>query len=224
MRSRIAALVLALTTLASVAAAQQPPRLPPVRTTDSIVNALTVQNERSVPVTVYLETGQFDRRLGVVPAMQTAMLPLPAWAVQGRARVQLFAHPAGEAADLATRVFTLNPPGRIAMVIPPRGQMPPLPGDTMTGVIPPEAMDDATLTVDNPRDRAVTVFADPGAFPVRLGRVPPRSRVTLRFPQAAVLPGRSVRIFVAPDGGADLQSQLRQVKPGEHLGLRVPPA
>ena len=228
MRPRIAALVIGLGTLVRASGAQQPPqqppRLPPVRTTDSSVNALTVQNERKVPVTIYVDYGPFDRRLGVVPPFNTVTLPLPAWAVQGRTRVQLFAHPEGEADDLATRAFTLSPPGRIAMVIPARGTMPPpLPGDTMTAVLTPEELAEATLTVDNPRATAVTIFADPGPYAVRLGRVPARSRATLRFPQSVVLPDRSVRIFVDPDGGADLGSQLLHIRKGEHLGLRVPP-
>ena len=225
MRPRIAALVIGLATLARVSAAQQPPRLPPVRTTDSSVNALTVQNERKVPVTIYVDYGRFDRRLGVVPPFNTVTLPIPAWAVQGRTRIQLFAHPEGEADDLASRAFTLAPPGRLAMVIPARGTTPPpLPGDTMMAVLPPEALSEATLTVDNPRKTAVTVFADAGMYAVRLGRVPARTRMTLRFPESVVLPDRSVRVFVDPDGGADLGSQLLHIKPGQHLGLRVPPA
>lgn len=224
MRPRLTVLVIGLGALVRVSAAQQPPRLPPVRTTDSSVNALTVQNERKVPVTIYVDYGRFDRRLGVVPPFNTVTLPIPAWAVQGRTRVQLFAHPEGETDDLASRAFTLAPPGRLAMVIPARGTMPaPLPGDTMTAVLPPEALSDATLTVDNPRATAVTVFADAGNYAVRLGRVPARTRATLRFPRSVVLPDQSVRVFVDPDGGSDLGSQLLHIRAGQHLGLRVPP-
>ncbi|AHG92595.1 hypothetical protein J421_5060 (plasmid) [Gemmatirosa kalamazoonensis] len=93
----------------------------------------------------------------------------------------------------------------------------------MVAVIPPDALFEATLTVDNPRGVPVTVFAEPGTYDVRLGQVPACSRLTLRFPQSVVLPNSSLRVFVHPEGGPDLSSQLLKVAPGEHLALRVPP-
>ena len=221
MKTQIGILVLGLATLASAAPAQVQKRLAPTLT-DTSANTVTVQNDRDVPVTVYMEYGQFDRRLGFVPAFQTATLPLPAWAVQGRESIQLFAHPEGEAEDLATQEFSLQPPGRLGMIVPPRGGFPSTPSGTMTAVIPPEELADATLTVDNPRAMAVTVFAEQGPFDVRLGQVPAHSRATLRFPKSVVLPDESIEIFVHPERGFDLSSDMLQVRRGEHLGLRVP--
>ena len=224
MRPLMAFAVLGVGLAARLAPAQvpQPQPLPPAVTTDTAVNTLTVQNQRRVPVSIYLEHGRFDRRLGIVGAQETRTLPLPAWAVDGRAAIQLVVHPAGEVADLASPVFALRPPARLGLVVPPWGELPPMPGDTMSAVIPPEALAEATLTVDNPRAHAVTVFAKQGRFDVRLGRVAPRSRATLRFPETVVLPTRSLRIFVHPDGGVDLESQLMTIRQGEHLALRVP--
>jgi hypothetical protein len=96
------------------------------------------------------------------------------------------------------------------------------PADTMTAVIPPEELADATLTVDNPRSKPVTVLAEEGEFDVRLGVVPARSSVTLRLPKSVVAPDQTINVFVHPEGGFDLSSQELHVRPGEHLGLRVP--
>ena len=222
MKTPIAAVVLALATLATVGSAQRPKQRLTAATTDTSANAVTVQNDRKVPVTVYMEYGTFDRRLGTVPAFQMATLPLPAWAVEGRERIQLFVHPEGEVEDLGTQELWLRPPGRLGMIVPPRGGMPWAPRDTMMEVIPPEELADATLTVDNPRAEPVTVFADQGPFDVRLGQVPAHSRVTLRFPKSVVAPDESIQIFVHPEGGFDLASETLQVQPAQHLGLRVP--
>lgn len=222
MRSRMVVLALGVGTLAGALPAQvpQPQRLPPTVTVDTL-NAVTVQNNRGVPVTVYLEHGPFDRRLGVVQPFDMKALSLPGWAVRGRLRVQLFVHPEGEANDLSTQVFSLEPPARIAMVVPPRGGMP-TPPDTMTEMIPPEEMANATLTVDNARDRRVIVYARQGRFDVRLGEVAAKGRATLRFPKAVLLPSDEIVLFVHPEGGFDLSSQTLRVKKGEHIGLRVP--
>ena len=110
------------------------------------------------------------------------------------------------------------------MVVPRSGDMRlPPPRDTMTAVIPPEDLADATLTVDNPRSEPVTVLAEQdGSIDVRLGEVPAHARATLRFPKSVVLPDGSIRVFVHPEGGSDLASETLQVRQGEHLGLRVP--
>ena len=181
-----------------------------------------VQNERDVPVTVYVQYGLFDRRLGEVAAGQSATLAVPEWATRDRATLRLLVYAAGDAADLGSKAFVVQSPGRLALVIPARGWTPPAPEDTMTAVLATEEVEATTITVENPRDRAVTVYAEHGQFDVRLGRVPAGGRATLKMPKAVVGRDRSVRIFVHPDGGTDLASSLLRVKRGEHLGLRVP--
>ena len=81
---------------------------------------------------------------------------------------------------------------------------------------------EATLTVDNPRDVAVTVFMRRGPFDTRIGRVVSHDKATLRFPKSAVGFDDSIVIFVQPDGGRDLASQTLKVKRGQHLGIQVP--
>lgn len=207
--------------VAQVASAQVTQQLPP-RVTIDTQSVLMVRNQRKVPVTVYLDYGPFDRRLGVVKSLGIDTLRLPEYATRGRFQVRLFVHPDGEVADLATQSLTLTTPARLLLVIPEWGKMPPAPEDTMTEVLPPEVLDDATLTVDNPQAKAVTIFASHPPFDVRLGRIDAGGRATLRFPKSVVGPGRSVSIIIHPDGGHDLASQVMVVKPGEHLGLRVP--
>jgi len=188
-------------------------------------NSVTVQNDRKVPVEVFMDYGEFDRRLGTVGAMQTATLPLPTWATEGHESIRLFAHPEGEADDLESRWFSLKPPARLALMIPPFGAAVATPKHEMKAVIPPEELADATLTVDNPRAEPVTIYAEREDMnmEVRLGQVPAHGRATLEFPKSVVYPDRSIQIVVHPEKGFDLESQTMQLKAGQHLGLRVPP-
>ena len=214
------ALAISFAATAKVAGAQVPPRLPPSVTTET-PTALTVQNNRQAAVTVYLAYGQFDRRLGVVPGLDTKTLSLPEWVLNGRT-VHLFVHPDGEPLDLATHTFSVKPPGRIGLIVPATGGMRSAVRDSMMEPIPEEELANATLTVENQRDKAVTVFAQQRNFDVRLGQVPAGGKATLRFPKSIVLPSGDVTIFVHPDGELDLASETLHVTPGAHLGVRVP--
>jgi hypothetical protein len=98
MKTLMVPLLLGLSTL-GVAPAPMAQR-PPASVTGSRDNSVTVQNNRPVPVTVYMEYGAFDRRLGIVAPQQTATLALPAWAVNQS--IRLFVHPEGEVDDLAS--------------------------------------------------------------------------------------------------------------------------
>jgi hypothetical protein len=180
-----------------------------------------VINERAARVTVYLRTGTFDRRLAVVPARETLMLPVPDWAVAGRSNVRLVLTPEGDV-DIGMRTFVVQSGNRMTITVPAHGSLPPEPADTMMAALTPEELEETTITVENPRNRAVTVFAEQGRYDVRLGRVPAGERATLRFPKYVVDRDRSLRIFVSPDGGTDMNTALMRLKKGEHLSLRVP--
>lgn len=223
MKALVLVVSLGMMAVPEVMSAQIPQQLPPAVITDTATNSVTVQNNRQVPVTIYLKSGTFDRRLGVVPPLELRTLPLPAWAAIGFSTVRLVAHPEDEVEDLGTEEFKLRPPGRIGMIVKTRQEVvAPAPKDTLMEILPPEELANATLTVDNPRSVPVTVFAASGLFDVRLGQVPPKQRVTLRFPKSVVSPFRSIQVFVRPQGGADLTSEELKVKEGDHLGLRVP--
>ena len=182
------------------------------------VATVEVQNNRKVPVTVYLEYGVFDRRIGEVPPMQTATLPIPKFA-PNQASVQLFVHPEGER-DLETQNLSVKPGEKLAMIVPATGTM--MPSDTMLQTLTSEELSETTLTVDNPRAQAVTVFVEQGTFDVRLGQVPAHSRETLPIPKSALNMGSSVEIFIHPEGGRDLAGEIVDLHRGAHLGLRVP--
>ena len=217
MRSLRIATLLALCATALPLAAQQGARGVTYR--DSAV--VDVQNQRAVPVTIFLRTGRFDRRIAIVPAHTTRMVLLPAVVLEGRENVALVVHPEGEP-DLGTRMFIVRSGDRLSLEIPALGKLPPTPGDTMSAPLTPEELATATLTVDNPHDRPVTVYVERGLYDVRLGQVPARERATLPLPKSVVGKDRALRIFVHPEGGQDLSSSLLRVKKGEHLGLKVP--
>ena len=219
MRSPAIAVLFALCAIAPPLAAQSGGNAPAVARADSVY--VDVQNERAVPVTVYLKSGRFDRRLAQVPARATRTLTLPAWVLSGRNDVALLVHAEGES-DLGFRTYVVRSGDRLSLQIPATGMMPAAPDDAMTAPLTPEELEATTITVDNPHDRAVTVYAEHGMYDVRLGIVPPRERATLRFPKAVVGRDRAVRIFVHPEGGTDLATSLLRVKKGEHLGLKVP--
>ena len=179
-----------------------------------------VQNNRTVPVTVDLEYGAFDHRIGVVPPMQTESLSLPGW-IPGQDDVRLFVHPE-DGRDLETPSLTLRPGMTLALLVPARGPVPAEPAETMTERLTTEELSHTTLTVDNPRSQAVTVYADQGPFDVRLGTVAAHTRETLKLPDSALYAAPDLQIVVHPEGGWDLASETLTVRRGEHLGLRVP--
>lgn len=200
--------------------AQNPQKLPPVKTVDT-ANVVTVQNARKTPVALFIEWGRFDRRLGVVPALGMSTISLPAWATTGQKSIRLFVHVEGEERDLATEKFDLPRRAHIGLVVPPEGGMPE-PPDTMMQVIPPEQLSDATVTVENPRGTPVTIYARTQGFDVKLGEVPAKGRVTLSFPRSIIRVDRTVMLFVHLPNGVELASETLQVGKGQHLGLRVP--
>ena len=181
-----------------------------------------VQNERNVPVTVFIKAGPFDRRLAVVPARQTRQVALPDWATKDQRAVKLVIHAEGDVEDVGTRIYSVRSAGHLSVIVPAKGRMPVLPEDTMSAVLSREELAGTTITVENPRNRAVTVYAEHHPFDYRLGRVAPGGKATFQLPRATVGPDRAVKIFLHPDGGTDLASEKLYVKKGEHLGLRVP--
>jgi hypothetical protein len=124
--------------------------------------------------------------------------------------------------DFQTQYLRIPKAAQLTLTVPARAEMV-APNDTMMPIIAPEELDEATLTVDNPRDVAVSVFAQQGPFYVKLGRVHAKGRETLRFPRAVLSSTRQINLVVHPEGGKDLATETRTVVCGQHLGLRVPP-
>lgn len=181
-----------------------------------------VQNDRNVPVTIYVEHGDFDIRLGVVKPMQMANLRIPSWLEREGEDLQVYAHPEG-GMDLATQHFTWRSGARLGVLVPANGtDLASLPAAaSMSAVIPPKELNATTLTVDNQRAESVVMFVEQGDFDIRLGTVAAHSTATLRIPDWIVNEHDSVEIFAHPERGFDLSSQHLDLRPKEHLGLRV---
>lgn len=180
---------------------------------------ITVNNTRDVPAVVYLQRDVMETRLGTVPAHGTTTLNLPSYLPRGE-EIRVFVHPEG-GIDLSTGEEPLRVGETLNIVVPTNN----------TGYVrelPPEAIpnpgeEGTTVTVDNLRDAQVTVFLESGDFDYRIGTVPATEERTLHIPTPLVEQQGSVEIFVHPEGGFDLASELFQIKPGAHLFVRVPP-
>jgi hypothetical protein len=189
-------------------------------THDGTLATVQVQNDRTVPVTVFVDRGEFDVRLGTVAALQTATLGIPKWLATENSDVRIYLHPEG-AFDLETQTFAVHPGTQIGLVVPlgNRTLASNITPEPMVAVLPDGDADATTITVENPRDVPVTIYLERGDFDTRLGTVAAGGTATLRLPPTG---GQAVEIFVHPEGGLDLCSSSFPVKHGEHLGLKVP--
>lgn len=186
------------------------------------VSTIEVQNNRNVPVTVFLERGDFDVRIGTVGPLQTADLPIEAWMI-GDGGVQLFVHPEGEM-DLESQIFDVRHGDRLALLVPrsDNGFVPQEPRERMTTELAPDDATATTITVRNERPAPVVIYIDHGDFDTRVGTVPARTTATLKVPDWVVLEGEDLAVSVHQEGGTDLASQNLRIRLHEHMGLTVP--
>ncbi|MEZ4417043.1 MAG: hypothetical protein R3E10_14925 [Gemmatimonadota bacterium] len=178
---------------------------------------VTVQNDFPDAVTVFLDWGHFDRRLGVVDGHATRTMQLPSWIVGDRSVVRLFVvRKNGE--ELASQDLEIERGHPLGLIVPT-----PEPAKAVEyKVLPPEELSETTLTVTNERAVDVVVYAEEhDEFDVRLGTVPAHSTKTLEFPTSAVRPDESVMVVVHPLRGLDLESYPLQIRRGEHLALTL---
>lgn len=214
------ALVFALAATVSPGTGQRQATERPVK--HDSVSTIEVQNNRNVPVTVFLERGDFDVRVGTVGPLRTANLPLEAWMIQHDA-VQLFVHPEGQM-DLESQVFNVRNGDRIGLIVPrsSNGFIPQPRPARMTAELPPGDESATTLTVQNERPTPVVIYVDAGDYDIRLGTVPAKATATLKVPEWLVLEDEDLAVIVHPEHGWDLESRNLKVRLHEHLGLRVP--
>jgi len=179
---------------------------------------VTVDNTRSVPVIVYLEHGDFDIRIGTVPAHSKDVLQLPP-VVAGNESIKFVVHPEG-ARDLLSPDLFVKQGGNVDLYVPTNdvGFVPQPPPE----VIPNPGDNTTTLTVDNPRNQEVVVFIEEGDFDTRIGTVPAKSESTLFLKGLLTRQEQAVRIFVHLENGTDLASHDFELKPEAHLFLKVP--
>jgi len=203
--------------LASLAALVPPAHVSAQMSKDETAT-VTVDNTRPVPVVVYMDRGPFDTRLGTVAPHTKATLQLPRYLAEGET-VQVFVHPEG-GEDLASQDVTVNKGQNIDVLVPTNdaGYVPPPPPEK----IPNPGPGITTVTVQNARNEAVTVFLEQGEFDTRIGTVAPNKEKTLTIPAFLTRDRPSVEIFVHPEGGLDLASQTFDLKPDAHLLVKVP--
>jgi hypothetical protein len=202
-------LVLAVLAVSCPAAAQDENTFP---------TTVTVYNHRPVPVVVYLDQGEFDTRLGTVPAESTEILDLPKY-LEENASVDVVVHPE-RGRDLSAGPITLELGKKLEVLVPTNdnGYIAHPPPETT----PNPSEGTTSVTVENPRDQQVTVFLEQGLFDVRVGVVPAHQEETLLIPPSLIASGKHVEIFLHPEGGRDLVNHIFELKPGGHLLIEVP--
>jgi len=82
---------------------------------------VTVQNNRAVPVTVFVERGDFDTRIGTVPPNQELTLLVPEWLAREKPSAEIFVHPEGEV-DLESWILDLSPGAHLFVKVPVNGR------------------------------------------------------------------------------------------------------
>ncbi len=188
------------------------------QTTKSKTGTVTVDNARAVPVVVYLERGEFDMRLGTVPAHTRQALDLPRYAAE-EGSVRIFVHPEG-GFDLATQDLTLSLGGNVDIYVPTNevGYLPPPPPE----MIPDPGAGTTTVTVKNNRAEPVTLFLERGEFDMRIGVTPANQERTFELPEWLAMERASVELFVHPERGHDMGSEHFELTKGAHLLVKVP--
>ena len=181
--------------------------------------SLTLQNDRTVPVTVYLEQGSFDQRLGTVPGDAIATLPLPKEIVWDGSAVQVYVHPK-DGFGLATRDFTVRPGVHVAVLVPPSGGLAPTPAEPVMRD-PDPASRATSLTVRNDGGGQVEVFGEHGMFDAGLGTVAPHSTATLLIP-GWLINREGVVLDADARNGMDFHTRPMWILRGHHLGMIVP--
>lgn len=207
MKAWIAVLGTAATLGVAPLAAQEAPAGP----------AVIVQNDFSDPVTVFLDRGIFDRRLGVVDGLTTRTLSIPPSLVDDGGGVRLFVvRKGGE--ELESHDFQVERGHTLGLIVPtPKWE----PAEEYA-VLPADERSETTLSVVNDRADDAVVYADEGGpVEVRLGIARAHDTTTFVLPRSAIQDDRSVRVLVEPHHGFDLESYPLEIRNGEHLGLRL---
>lgn len=216
MNTAFRGLILAGSTFALAALAGPGPALaagPPPRAPSTV----TVQNNRPVPVRVYLERGEFDIPLGTVNADQEGVLPLPRY-VERDETIRFIVQPT-RGMDLASQDVTLPARGTLAIFVPRNdvGYRP-----RARDVIPNPGPGTTTLTVRNPRDEDVEVIVEKEDVDQALGTVPPDASRTFELPSWLTAEPSEVQIFLHPRTGLDFSTSFVTLRPEAHLEVKVP--
>ena len=186
---------------------------PPVRHAPTV----TIQNNRSVPVTVFVERGNFDTPIGTVDADRETVLSVPRY-LANDGDVRIVIHPK-RGLDLESPYLRLPMTGTLPILVPLNDTgWQPQPHD----VIPAPAPGSTTLTVENSRDQPVDIYVQRGEFDTHLGQVEPLHFRTFDLPPSLAREEADVQVFVRPKSGFEMSSQFFLLKPHAHLEVKVP--
>lgn len=199
---------------------QQPPtRLPAAKITGDAMKAITVQNDRHTAVTLFVETGRTDRAIGTVEAGAVSTLEMPAWALRGQRNLKLVARAEGEGNDVAAYTLQVNDNRFLGLLVPPSAGLPS--SDSILVTMPAGLGSATTVTIDNVRDQAVSVFAEQGLMFMKLGDVAANQQGTLALPASMLKNKNEIRVFARPDGAAQRSTQALRLKEGDHIAVIV---
>ncbi len=217
-RFLFAATVLAVANSSLAGAQEQPPVRLPAASVVGAAKSVTVQNDRASTVTLYLEAGRLDRRIGTVKAGAVSTLELPAWAVSGKRTAKLIARAEGEQLVAAEYALPLDESRPLGVLVPPRVGLPL--GDQVLVTLPRGAADAATVTVNNARSATVTVYAEQGLLFMPIGEVAANSAGTLVIPESLVQRNAAIRVF-ARTGSREIATRELTLKQGDHVSVIV---
>ena len=85
------------------------------------------------------------------------------------------------------------------------------------------SIDDYSVTVQNNRDKEVTVYLDSRPFETKLGTVEPMHAATFSLPKWVVRGEERVRILLKPRGDNTLEATGVVSRHGARLALMIPP-
>lgn len=198
---------------------QPPTRLPAARVVGETKNVLTVQNDRDVPVTVFVQTRGTNRKLGVVKAGTVGTLSIPAAAVRGQESLYFYARTPGNGPDLVAQALPVNTTSQLGLLVPPSGGV--TWSDSIAVPLTREERANATVTIDNRRSKAMTVYAEQGTFSVKIGEATANGLTTLRLPANMLGNTDGVRVLLRPAGDVGLSTQVLKLKTGDHVAVEV---
>jgi len=186
---------------------------PPARRAATV----TVQNDRTVPVDVFLEQGDFDIRLGTVAADREGVLAVPRYLDRDE-RIRIIVQPR-KGLEMESPYVHLPVTGTLPVLVPvSESGWVPQPRE----LIPNPGPNTTTLTVENQRDQTVDVSVEFGEFDKDLGAVEAQHIRTFDLPKWLAREEGDVQVFIHPQKGFDLSSQYVQLKPHAHLEVKVP--
>jgi hypothetical protein len=79
--------------------------------------SVEVENERAADVTVYLQAGDRELRLGVVPADSIMTFVIPRWLVSTTESAVVFVHPTGQITE-DSGVLDIHPGEHFGIIVP----------------------------------------------------------------------------------------------------------